>query len=310
MSRNCFKVRSGFTLVELLVVIAIIGILIGMLLPAVQMVREAARRTSCLNNMRQVVLSTHNFESAHQVFPYATRDRLDGDESDTWATGYLQIMPFVERDDIASRWDPAERRDSDVDSDGDGFTNAMLTQMKVPTFLCPSMNDPAGQLTDNRAPCSYLFSAGTQDVALLHYARFYGIAEPGYDGAIIPTRTDANDASSANFDAETGMKSISDGTSNTFILGETDFSPRGRPSTEYGGVWAFGYIGYAWGTTHHPFNQHDNISRVYGAFRSEHPGGGNFAMCDGSVKFVGEAIDQVLYDGLATRAGGEVVEQP
>ncbi|MEL7496546.1 MAG: DUF1559 domain-containing protein [Planctomycetota bacterium] len=300
----------GFTLVELLVVIAIIGILIGMLLPAVQMVREAARRTSCMNNMRQVVLATHNFESANQIFPYATRDRLEGDDSDTWATGFLQIMPFVERDDIAIRWDPNERRDSTVDNDGDGFSNAMLTQMKIPTFLCPSMNDPSGQLRDNRAPCSYLFSAGTQDVALLHYARFYGIDEPRYDGAIIPTRTDPSDSSSANFEAETGMRSISDGTSNTFFLGETDFTPKGVPSTEYGGVWAFGYIGYAWGTTHHPFNKHDNTTTVYGAFRSEHPGGASFAMCDGSVRFVAELIDQDLYDGLATRNGGEVVEQP
>ncbi len=309
MSSCRFKIRSGFTLVELLVVIAIVGILIGMLLPAVQMVREAARRTSCLNNMRQVALSTHNFESAFQAFPYATRDRLVGDDSDTWATGYMQIMPFVERDDIASRWDPQERRDSTNDNDGDGFTNAMLTQMEIPTFLCPAMNPPSGPLRENRAPCSYLFSAGTQDVALLHYARYYGIPEPQYDGAIVPTRTDLNDTASANYKAETGMRSISDGTSNTFFLGETDFMPRGVPSTEYGGVWAFGYIGYSWGTTHHPFNKHDNQSPVYGAFRSEHPGGANFAMCDGSVRFTAGSIDRVLYDGLATRAGEEVVEQ-
>lgn len=302
--------RSGFTLVELLVVIAIIGILIGMLLPAVQIVREAARRTGCLNNMRQVVLSTHNFESAHQVFPYATRDRLVGDDGDTWATGFVQIMPFVERDDITSRWDPREGRESTIDSDGDGFSNAMLTQIEIPTFRCPTMNSPSGQLAENRAPCSYLFSSGTQDVALLHYAIYYGINEPRYNGAIIPTRADPNDISSANFEANTGMRSISDGTSNTFFLGETDFMPKGVPSTEYGGVWAYGYIGYAWGTTHHPFNKHDNRTTVYGAFRSEHPGGANFAMCDGSVRFVAESIDDHLYDGLATRAGGDVLEQP
>lgn len=310
MIRNGIKTRKGFTLVELLVVIAIIGILIGMLLPAVQMVREAARRTSCLNNMRQVVLATHNFEGAHRVFPFATRDRLEGDDGDTWATGYMQIMPFVERDDIASRWDASERRDSTADNDGDGFSNAMLTQMKIPTFLCPTMNDPSGPLTDNRAPCSYLFAAGTQDVALLHYARFYGIDEPAFDGAIVPTRFDINDSESANFEAETSMASIQDGTSNTFMLGETDFSPQGVPSTSYGGVWAFGYIGYAWGSTHHPFNNHRNTRTVYGAFRSEHPGGANFAMCDGSVKFVADGIDEVMYDGFATRNGGEVVEEP
>ena len=106
------------------------------------------------------------------------------------------------------------------------------------------------------------------------------------------------------------MHSLADGASNTFFIGETDFSPRGVPSTEYGGVWAFGFIGYSWGTTHHPFNKHDHTNLVYGAFRSEHPGGANFAMCDGSVRFVSESLDPELYDGLATRDGGEVVEQP
>ena len=309
MLRNTSNTRIGFTLVELLVVIAIIGILIGMLLPAVQMVREAARRTSCMNNMRQVVLAAHNFESAHQLLPYATRDRMEGDDGDTWGTGFIQIMPFLERDDIARRWDPNERRDSVLDADGDGFSNADLTQLIIPTYTCPSMTPPSAPLRDNRAPCSYLFSAGTQDVALLHYAIFYGLDEPQYDGAIIPTRTDLNDAGSANFEIETTFGTITDGTSNTFLLGETDFQPKGVPSTEYGGVWSFGYIGYSWGTTHHPFNNHNNTSTVYGAFRSQHPNGASFAMCDGSVRFVKDTIDQVTYDGLATRSGGEVINE-
>ena len=303
------KRSTGFTLVELLVVIAIVGMLVGLLLPAVQRVREAARRTSCSNNLRQIALATHNFESTFQRFPYATLDRLDPNDADTWLTGFIQIMPFLERDDLASRWDPHSPRDSDVDHDSDGYTNAILTQREVATFLCPTMSPPAGALVENRAPCSYLFCAGTQDVTLLHYAIYYGIDEPGYDGAVIPTRNDLSDRDSPNFHARTRFAHLRDGSSNTFLLGETDFSPRGIPSTEYGGVWSYGYIGYSWGTTYHQFDRHDNLHPVYGAFRSEHSQGGNFAFCDGSVRFMDSFLDQTTYRGLSTRSGGEPINQ-
>ncbi|MEM9943833.1 MAG: DUF1559 domain-containing protein [Planctomycetota bacterium] len=302
--------RKGFTLVELLVVIAIIGILIGMLLPAVQQVREAARKTSCLNNMRQIAVATHNFESTYEKLPYGAKDRFNADENtDTWTTGFIQIMPYIEKDDIASRWDPRERRNSTNDADGDGFTNAILVQLDIPTFLCPSMNRPSAALRENRAPCSYLFAAGTHDVSLLHYARWYGIPEPQYDGAVVPTLVNPAKITSPNYLLETKFGNLIDGTSNTFLLGETDFMPQGRPSTSMGSVWAFGYIGYTWGTTHVEFNKHDHASSfgTYGCFRSEHPGGGNFALADGSVSFVSELINQDLYDAFATRAGGETL---
>lgn len=300
--------RQGFTLIELLVVIAIIAILIALLLPAVQQAREAARRTSCKNNLKQLALATHNFEETYGELPYAVRDREEGDDSGTWATGHIQILPFIENDNIASRWDPEEPRNSTVDNDGDGWTNARLQQEVIPTFLCPTMVLPPGPLygSENRAPTSYLWSAGTYDTALLHYAAYYGVDEPAYDGMIVPIKTEGTPG--PNHRKPTKMRDVTDGMSNTFLMGETDFSPDGKVTTDIAGIWAYGYIGYSWGTTHNGLNRHDHASTVYGAFRSQHIGGVNFAYGDGSIRFVSENIHPDVYEALATRAGGEVVE--
>jgi prepilin-type N-terminal cleavage/methylation domain-containing protein/prepilin-type processing-associated H-X9-DG protein len=303
------KVRTGFTLIELLVVIAIIATLIGLLLPAVQKVREAASRMSCTNNLKQIALATHSFHDATGHFPYGARDRLPGDDGDTWATGHIQILPYLEQDNMARKWNPLEGRNGATDHDGDGLTNADLQKMEVKTYLCPSMVPPSGPITaENRAPASYLFCAGTQDVTLLHYAVALGVPEPAYNGPVPPIMT--NVPTSANYSQKgTGktMAAMSDGTSNTFLVGETDFMATGQPSTTPGALWGYGYIGYSWGTTYHPLNKHNHTSGGYGGFRSQHAGGANFAMADGSVRFVSESIPTATYHALGTRAGGEVV---
>lgn len=302
--------RHAFALVELLVVIAIIGILVSLLLPAVQAARSAARRTSCKNQMKQVALATHNFHDATSEFPYATLDRQPGETSSSWHTGLTQILPYLEQDNVARRWDPKLPRNSTDDPDGDGFTNAMLQQMEIPSYTCPEMTGPSGALPENRAPASYLFCSGTPNATMLHYGAYYG-GEPQYDGAIVPVKSRhyAGNAASPNKKG-TNMASITDGTSHTFLLGETDFAPQGTDSTSYGGVWAYGYIGYSWGTTHHPFNKHDNTATVYGAFRSQHSQGAHFANVDGSVQFVRQGVDHTVYRALSTRGGGESATQP
>jgi prepilin-type N-terminal cleavage/methylation domain-containing protein/prepilin-type processing-associated H-X9-DG protein len=298
--------RRGFTLIELLVVIAIIAILIALLLPAVQQARESARRTSCKNNRKNVALAIHNREGSVGTLPYAVRDRMPGDDGDTWAPGLIEVLPYMEQDGIASRWDPLEPRNSTDDSDGDGWSNSRLTTQIIPTLLCPTMTLPSGPLAEDRAPCSYILSAGSQDVTLLHYGAF-GPGVPAYDGACPPYMTSDTRPDDPNR-RETRFRDVTDGLSNTLLLGETDFAPQGIPSTSYGGVWAYGYIGYSWGTTYNRFNVHNNTATVYGAFRSQHPGGAHFAMCDGSVQFIAENVNRDQLHYRATRAKGEIIE--
>jgi prepilin-type N-terminal cleavage/methylation domain-containing protein len=302
------SIRRGFTLVELLVVIAIIGVLVALLLPAVQAARESARRMSCSNKLKQVALATHNFHDTYLSLPYATRTRLPGEALDTYTTGFIQILPFLEGDAIARRWDPKLARNNATDSDGDGFSNATLQQMKIPTYTCPTMTPPSAPLAENRAPCSYLLNSGSIDVQMFHY----GAPEPEFDGPIVPIKDIASlvaPATSPNMN-DTKLRDIVDGTSNTFLAGETDFAPRGQPSTYYGGLWSWGYIGYSWGSTFVTFNRHNHTANVYGAYRSQHPAGANFAICDGSVRFINTNIDDLIYKAAGTRNNGEIVTLP
>lgn len=307
--------RSAFTLIELLVVIAIIAILIALLLPAVQQAREAARRSQCKNNLKQVALATHMFHDTFRYFPHAVQDHdetadlsdpdTDNHPAKAWIPGLIQILPYLEQDAVAQRWDPTKKRNDTTDDDGDGYSNADLVQMIVPTYLCPSMTLPSAPLLDNRAPCSYLFSSGTTDARDFHYG-----TDAPHDGAIVPLRRDPDMSASPSYLKKTRMRDITDGTSNTYLIGETDFTPEGVPSTKYGGVWGYGYIGYSWGNTYHPFNKHNNTATIYGAFRSQHPGGAHFAMVDGSVHFFSENMNNELYRELSTRSGGEIVTVP
>ncbi|MEE2641047.1 MAG: DUF1559 domain-containing protein [Planctomycetota bacterium] len=273
--------NKGFTLVELLVVIAIIGILLALLLPAVQAAREAARRTQCANNLKQVSLAVHNYHDTLKKFPYAS----------IWRTKYYSaftaILPYVENQNIFDQYDG---RFSAFHP-----TNGIIGQ-EIPTFLCPAMarnREIYPMRGETGAMSSYAVNVGTNNA-------WYG-----------PN----NGAFRYDTDPETiKLASFLDGTSNTLLVGELDFGLRnyywrGLEEVRWGVTqWGIGYPGYSIATTQGIYNS-DYLINGYDefmTFRSDHPTGCNFAMADGAVRFIPETIDKVVLDASATTRGGEI----
>ena len=216
--------HRAFTLVELLVVIAIIGILIAMLLPAVQSVRAAARRTTCANNIRQIALAVHNYESTHERFPVNLIGPGAPDGSGGFATGnyswLVPILPQIEQDNIYKQINYAINN-----GDGDGYKislshhNAPAAGKKIPVFLCPSdqprLNNEIILGSSNPAPTSYAGNAGWPSYA----TGFDGERRtPGRHNGAIPLW---HPSSPVSWHLEKiGFQLFTDGTSNTALLAE------------------------------------------------------------------------------------------
>ena len=183
------KHRFAFTLVELLVVIAIIGILIGMLLPAVQAVREAARRAQCQNNLKQLALAAHNFESANMAFPPGVVDD-DDNLQDALHTGWVFLLPYFEQNNVADQYDMTDSWSSP--------TNLPMAQLSIATLNCPSNPSSFEQTGDiEGTKCDYAFSKGPT-------AALFADSPEGMFG----------------INRKVKMGAVTDGTSNTFLLGE------------------------------------------------------------------------------------------
>lgn len=316
---NTRVARDGLTLIELLVVIAIIGLLVSLLLPAVQSARESGRRTTCGNNLRQLCLAVAHYEGQNGRLPPGAV--WSGAASLRRGSLLVQILPFVEQAPLFTAFDMTRNTDGQVFPGSSTPIGATV----VPMFLCPTDAAPAQFVTPphhSHDPVSV--------VALHNYAASRGAdgiyggdsgcgcanswnsqaISPGWDGPRFSgpfTRVGIQVAAAA----------VRDGLSNTIFLGEI------RPLCSWHGDngWATSNNGHGLCSTVIPLN-YDSCSRDAGGdncarfcnwstelgFRSAHVGGCFFGFGDGSVRFLGESINYQTYQRLGAKADGQVIE--
>lgn len=340
---NC-RVPRGFTLVELLVVIAIIGVLVALLLPAIQAAREAARRTQCQNQMRQLGIALQNHHDVRKRLPagefWYNKDTT-GATFNVSGWGWLpRILPYIEQTQL---YDQAHF-DKHPTQNALGVFNRTVIRTDVPGLLCPS-NPYRGEVTDNESD-DYNANANSQkQIAEADYAANVGdYRNIGGTGDGLPHTVD-NDSdgrpdwpqagnvfgpgSAQNppypvkyptrgvinrFGWAANFKEITDGLSNTFAVGECIgawcltqnfgtqcWSTTAQPINHWNSVYSSG--SQTWPTIANP-QWSDSI-----AFRSLHPGGAQFIMCDASVHFLNENIDHASYRAMASRDAADLIAE-
>ena len=328
--------RNAFTLVELLVVIAIIGILIAMLLPAVQAVREAARNTQCKNNIRQIALAAVNYESGLMKFPPGMLEWIDG-VSENSTNGRAQevgvlahLLPFMEANNLADLIDPTLLNVNSYANDGTGVGNWAEFDMageansrfasihQVPSLECPSDEAMDGILLSIGTFGNDSVSFEVQYVSVLRAALItdHGDADigttnyVGVAGAVgqvdfnAGTTLWANHAGVFSNRSETTFGNIADGLSNTFLFGEVASNRISRWPTSGSAV------SYAWrGNIIIPMNHWggDILDREQIlTYRSNHLGTVNFANADGSVRSAPITADLSAMRNLSALADGQI----
>jgi prepilin-type N-terminal cleavage/methylation domain-containing protein/prepilin-type processing-associated H-X9-DG protein len=291
MTRPSFqRSRRAFTLIELLVVIAIIGVLIGLLLPAVQKVRDAANRTRCQNNLKQMALALHNYHSGNEILPA-------GDNTKNFTAFHVYLLPYMEQTDLYRQFN----------LNANYAANLSEGLSRIPNYMCPASTELYTQYGNGEW-------ASGQPTWTNHY---YGVAGPvGTDPAtgqpyqVLATSQGGIAQEGVLFqDSKVRFTDIIDGTSNTLMLGEMSWTSNNGYRT-----WIRGHccpindmvscrnVTYTINST--PYNGSNNFNNM--SFGSMHGGAGaNFAMADGSVRFLSQDVNMGAYLAAASRNGGE-----
>ena len=291
---NLPRPRRGFTLIELLVVIAIIAVLIALLLPAVQAAREAARRAQCVNNLKQLTLAVHNYHDVNNTVPTQILP--------TEMSWIVEILPGMEQMNLFNAWNSGPPT---ADTPWCSPTNMTVMTTPLNVCLCPSYAGPYLQL--NQA--NMVGPAATWQVAGTCYKACTGDNTMG--GIFVTPFPLLGDGSPPTFrgifyryDAgPMNFAAVTDGLSNTFLTGEA------LPNKCQWNIWSNGNqsVGYcAIPLNQNTYNNPGDWSTCMG-YASQHPGGGNFGLADGSVRFIKNSISYNIYMGLSSRAGGEIL---
>ena len=317
--------RKGFTLVELLVVIAIIGILIAMLLPAVQQVREASRRVTCANSMRQLALAMLSYESANQQFPPGVQSCRDCDTDQMLGNGRTEdpgilwgafILPYVEQTALSNQ---VAEISNNFTTTGPISVWDDTARNILPFFICPSCPlEDSNPFRRGHGKSNYVGIIGPRqpfDLQSYNNLDEVNTESSGINGAITD-RANVEFPGILFFNSETRIGAVTDGTSNTFIVGERGGETLENGQTRRPSIWCVvqrsnwlnGGLGPVSRNPELTLNSSifTNHSR-WTALSSSHSGGANFSRADGSTIFIADSIDGFTYENLGTKSGGEVI---